>query len=211
MKRNSEALPSEPATPAPRLAALLGEVLRHPQQLFRLWNWKSALLSIILRGPIFFLAALRQGFEVAMASLLAESIFCAASAGFYGAIVQTLKDAEPQWITGVFLSVILPVFFQIIEYLIHWFRGTPHLRVAEIVSLFVGSISALFNWYAMRRGTLLVGRGQGGFGGDLRRLPRLFLGFVALLPRKLGAKSSPSPKLKVGISNAPNLQTKVAR
>src|SRR5271157_739683 len=178
----------------PRFVNLLFSMLRHPQRLLLLWNWKSAVLSIVLRGPIFFGAAVRQGWEAAVAALFTESIFCALSAGFYGAVVQTLKDGEPQWLTGVFLTVVMPVIFQALEYLLHWFRGTPHLRVAGIVSLLVGAISALFNWYAMRRGTLLVGREGGGFGGDLRRLPGLLLGFVRVLPRKVAVKWQSRPK-----------------
>jgi len=99
-----------------------------------------------------------------------------------------LRDAEPQWLTGIFLTVAMPVTFQVLEYLLHWFRGTPHLRIATIVSLVVSAVSALFNWYAMRRGTLLVGGEGGSFGGDLSRLPRLLLGFLAVLPRKIARK-----------------------
>jgi hypothetical protein len=168
-----------------------------PQQLLLLWNWKSALLSMILRGPIFFGAAVQRGWRTAIAALFTESIFCVLSAGFYGAVVQILKDAEPRWLTGIFLTVVMPVTFQVLEYLLHWFRDTPHLRIAAIVSLVVSAVSALFNWYAMRRGTLLVGREGGGFGGDLRRLPRLLLGFLAILPRKIAGKSQSRPKFKV--------------
>jgi hypothetical protein len=164
-------------------------MFRHPQQVLVLWNWKNAVLSILLRGPIFFGAALRQGWKAALAAVLTESVFCALSAGFYGAVVQTLKDAEPQWLTGVFLTVVIPVIFQVLEYVLHWFRGTPHLRVAAIVSLLVGAISALFNWYAMRRGTLLVGRESSAFGRDVLRLPRLLLGFFAVLPRQIARKT----------------------
>lgn len=167
----------------------MSDLLRHPQRIVLLWNWKNAFLSIILRGPIFLGAALRQGWEAALAALLTESIFCAVSAGFYGAIVQSLKDGEPQWLTGVVLAGVFPVVFQILEYVLHRFRGTPHLRVAEIISLIVSAISALFNWYAMRRGTLLVGGEGGSFGGDLRRLPRLLFGFLAALPRKIATKA----------------------
>jgi hypothetical protein len=169
--------------------ALLSSLLRHPYRFLLLWNWKSALLSTILRGPIFLVAAVRQGWEAAFAALLTETIFCAVSAGFYGAIVQSLKDAEPQWLTGVFLAGVLPLLFQGLEYLLHWFRGTPHLRIAEIVSVFVGAISALFNWYAMRRGTLLVGGEGGSFGRDLYRLPGLLFSFFASLPRRIVTKT----------------------
>jgi hypothetical protein len=191
MTRPPSSLPTDAVPPAPRLVNLLFGILRRPYQLFQLWNWKSALLSVILRGPIFFVAGVRQGWAAAIAALLTESIFCALSAGFYGAVVQTLKDAEPQWLTGVFLTVVMPVIFQALEYLLHWLRGTPHLRIAEIVSLVVSALSALFNWYAMRRGTLLVGRGSGGFAGDLCRLPRLLFGFLAVLPRRIAGKKIP--------------------
>jgi hypothetical protein len=200
MTRNSLALSTDEVPPKPRFANLLFSMMRRPHQLLLLWNWKSALLSIVLRGPIFFIAAVRHGWEAALAALFTESIFCVLSAGFYGAVVQTLKDAEPQWLTGLFLTVVMPVIFQVLEYLLHWFRGTPHLRIAEIVSLVVSAVSALFNWYAMRRGTLLVGPEGGGFGGDLRRLPRLLFGFLAILPRKIAGKpQSRSSKLQSGI------------
>jgi hypothetical protein len=170
---------SDHASNAPHFSVIAFGILRRPQQLLLLWNWKNALLSLILRGPIFFFASVRQGPLSALAALFTESVFCVLSAGFYGAVVQTFKDAQPQWVTAIFLTVVMPVIFQVLEYLLHWFRGTPHLRVAAIVSLVVSAISALFNWYAMRRGTLLVGREGSGFGGDLRRLPRLFFGFLA--------------------------------
>jgi hypothetical protein len=175
--------------PAPSFFQTLFLLATRPQQILLLWNWKNAVLSIILRGPIFLIATVQRGWRTAMAALLTESFFCAATAGFYGAIVQTLMDAEPQWVTGIFLTVVMPVFFQVLEYLLHWFRGTPHLRGAEIVSIFVSAVSALFNWYAMRRGTLLMGAQAGSFGRDLLRLPRLLLGFVVLLPRKIAERS----------------------
>lgn len=167
------------------LGKLLSALARHPRRLLRLWNWKSASLSIILRGPIFLIAGIRQGWIGAVGALFTEFVYCAMSAGFYGAVVQSLKDAEPQWLTGIVLAAVIPTLFQGIEYALHWFRGTPHLRIAEIVSLVISGISALFNWYAMRRGTLLVGGEGGAFSGDLVRLPRLLFGFLAILPRKI--------------------------
>lgn len=133
-------------------------------------------------------AAIRQGWVGVIGALLTESTFSALSAGFYGALVQSLKDAEPQWLTGVLLAVVIPALFQGVEYVLHWFRGTPHLRVAEIVSLIISGVSALFNWYAMRRGTLLVGGEGTSFGSDLARLPRLIFGFLAVLPREIASR-----------------------
>jgi len=145
-------------------------------------------LSLILRGPIFLTATIRRGWRAALAALLTESVFCLISAGFYGAVVQVLRDAEPRWMTGLFLTVVIPALFQVLEYLLHWFRGTPHLVISEAVSVIVSALSALFNWYAMRRGTLLVGKEGRSFGGDISRLPGLIFGFLAVLPRKLAAQ-----------------------
>jgi hypothetical protein len=169
------------------LSALLLSLFYCPGKLLRLWNWKSALLSVILRGPIFFVAAIRQGWAGVVGALFTETAFCAISAGFYGALVQSLKDAEPQWLTGIVLAFVIPAMFQCVEYVLHWLRGTPHLRIAEIVSVIISGLSALFNWYAMRRGALLVGGEGASFGSDLGRLPRLIVGFLAVLPSKAAA------------------------
>jgi len=176
---------SAPACGGVPFVAALFDLLGSPQRLLVLWNWKSALLSLFLRGPIFLAATIHQGWESAVAALFTESVFCVLTAGFYGAIVQTLRNAEPEWLTAVFLTLMMPAIFQVSEYWLHWLRGTPHLRPAEIVSVIVSAISALFNWYAMRRGTLLVGSEGRTFGTDLCSLPRLILAFMAILPRQL--------------------------
>lgn len=163
--------------------SILLELLRRPQKLVRLWNWKSAALSLLLRGPIFLAASLRVSLLAGLSALATEAAFCAAVAGFYGAIVQSFRMAQPQWLTLVFLTVILPAIFQVLEYWLHQSRGTPHLGFAEIVSAFVSGISAAFNWYAMRRNTLLVGVQGDRFTADLRRLPWLLYTFAATLPR----------------------------
>jgi hypothetical protein len=175
----------EPVSPDVPLLAALFEILRSPRRLLSLWNWKSALLSLFLRGPIFMAATVHRGWRSSVAAVFTESVFCVLTAGFYGAIVQTVRNAQPEWLTGVFLALIMPAAFQVLEYRLHRFRGTPHLRSAEIASVVVSAISALFNWYAMRRGTLLVGSEGRTFGTDLCRLPRLIFGFLGIVPRQL--------------------------
>jgi len=187
-------------SPSISFSETLLDLLRRPQQILFLWNWKSALLSVILRGPIFLAAAVRQGWQASLSALLTESVFCAITAGFYGAVVQTLRNAEPEWLTVLFLTTVVPAAFQVLEYLLHWARGTPHLRIAEIVSIVVSAISALFNWYAMRRGTLLVGGEGGSFGMDLRRLPRLILNFLLAVPRQIARSKGRTSSLCVGQS-----------
>jgi hypothetical protein len=180
--------PDVPEPLSASFTSVLLQLVRHPQKLLRLWNWKSAVLSICMRGPIFLAASLRLSLHAAVSALVAESFFCVATAGFYGAIVQSFRMAQPQWLTLLFLTVILPAIFQGLEYVLHWSRGTPHLRLAEIVSICVSGLSAAFNWYVMRRSTLLVGPQGSRFTTDLRRLPRLILSFLAALPRWLLAR-----------------------
>jgi hypothetical protein len=172
-------------TPSSDLVFLdvLLDLFRHPKRILLLWNWKNAWLSIILRAPIFLGVTIRRGFRVAISAILIECCFCAVTAGFYGAIVQTLRDAEPQWLTLTFITVVVPGIFQVLEFLLHRLHGTPHLGTAEFISVVATAISALFNWYAMRRGALLVGGEGGSLGSDLRRLPGLILAFVISGPR----------------------------
>jgi hypothetical protein len=181
---NHAATAGAESAPGPSFFPALAGLVRNPGKLLFLWNWKAATLSIILRAPIFVGAAFQRGFNATASAFLTESLFCMATAGFYGAIVQNLRDAEPQWLTGLFIAIVLPAIFQVLEFLLHWFRGTPHLRMAELVSIVVSGLSALFNWYAMRRGVLLVGREGERFGADIRRLPRLIAGFVTLPLRR---------------------------
>ena len=169
-----------------RFFEVLSNLFRHPQRVLFLWNWKAAWLSIILRGPIFLGVTIRRGFLVSASAILIECLYCAATAGFYGAFVQNLRDAQPQWLTLLFITVAIPSVFQVFEFLLHRLHGTPHLKLAEFISIGASAVSALFNWYAMRRGALLVGGEGGSFTSDLRRLPRLILSFVISGPRAWG-------------------------
>lgn len=163
----------------PALAALICR----PQRILLLWNWKAAWLSILLRGPIFLAVTAHRGLKVTLAAVATECFFCAVTAGFYGALIQSLRNAKPLWLTIVFLTVLVPSVFQVLEAYLHWVRGTPHLRIAEGVSIVVSAVSSLFNWYAMQRGTLLVGGEGRSFRSDLRQLPGLLLSFFVGLPR----------------------------
>lgn len=178
----SPAAPSRYPSGACTFVSVFLGLLREPSRILRLWNWKSAVLSAVLRGPIFLVATIRHGWQSVLAALFVESVYCAVTAGFYGAIVQAFRDAEPEWLTGLFITLALPITFQVLEFGLHWLRGTPHLRAAEIASIIVSALSALFNWYAMRRGTLLVAGEGSSMSTDLRSLPRLFLEFFILIP-----------------------------
>jgi hypothetical protein len=146
------------------------------------WNWKAAVMSVLYRAPVFFLTSLKAGWRLAVGAMFAESIFRAITSGFYGAIVQALRNMEPPWLAAFVISLVLPAGIQALEYLVHWLRGTPNLGAGILVSILVSGIAALFNWYAMRRGTLLTGTEGRPFLADLKSLPAVIFGFIIAAP-----------------------------
>src|SRR6202022_697407 len=64
-------LPEEEVTAdrleAPTVSEVFGGIVRHPvRHLIRRWNWKSALLSSLLRASIFFFTNLVAGWHAAL-------------------------------------------------------------------------------------------------------------------------------------------------
>jgi hypothetical protein len=170
----------------------VGEVLlrfiRQPgKSLLTRWNWKSALLSSLFRAAIFFFANLTAGLPAAMAAMSTELIYRGLTSGFYGALTEGFRDAEPPWAAALGAMVVLPLAGHSMEFVVHWLRGTRNLTPSITASVIFTAISTLFNLYAMRRGALLVGSGHGSLREDLRRMPGLLLDFILVLPRRLMA------------------------
>jgi hypothetical protein len=162
------------------------DLLRDPATaLLRRWNWKAAALSILFRAPVYVIASLRSGWRETLAALFAESVVCAGTAGFYGAFVQAIRNAQPAWATALVVTIFLPAVMQAVEYLVHRLRGTHHLHAVLIGTVVVSALSSLFNWFAMKRGILLVGEEGKSFQRDLKRLPLLAVSFIISGPRWL--------------------------
>ena len=149
----------------------------------RLWNWKSAVLSVMLRVHVFAVATIHHGPEVVASTILTETAVCAINAGWYAAVVQVLRNRKPVWLIATVISVIVPVSGQVIEYSIHVWHQTPNRLSAVLVSSALGAIASLFNWYAMTQGQMLVGAERSTFASDLRRIPLLLARFLLLGPR----------------------------
>ena len=148
----------------------------------RRWNWKAAFFSSLVRGIIFLIANLTSGWRAAVGAMLAEWLYRALTSGFYGAITQTLGEAEPEWHGALAAMILLPIMSHSLEFLVHWLRHTPHLRASIISSMSLTVVSTLFNFYAMRRGTMLVGRNAASLAQDLRAMPGVIAGFLAVFP-----------------------------
>ncbi len=165
------------------LASALLCLVQHPvERLIHRWNWKAAFFSSLIRGIIFLLANLRAGWRAAVGAMLAEWIYRAITSGFYGAITQVLGEAEPEWQGALAAMVLLPLSSHTLEFLIHWLRHTPNLKTSLIASMSFTVVSTLFNFYAMRRGTMVVGKGAASLGQDMRSMPRVIAGFLAWGP-----------------------------
>src|ERR1700733_4536459 len=111
---------SQQQSPSEVVAALSDLVLHPAQTFYYSWNWKAALLSAMLRAPMFLVATLRQGLEAISIAVLVEAIYSAAISGCYGAFVQKLRNARPLWVSGLLILLVLPTILFWFDYLLHW-------------------------------------------------------------------------------------------
>lgn len=143
-----------------------------------LWNYKSALISAICRGPMFFVTNLPAGMHAALGAMWAESLFRFVAAGFYGALTQAFRRVEPPMAGTLAAIVVLPALGHSAEFLVHWLRGTPYLSASLAASVAFTVLTTAFNLFAMRRGALIVGKGSRPLWHDLIRMPALIAAFL---------------------------------
>ncbi len=140
-------------------------------RVFRWWNWKSAVISVAMRGPIFFFASLSLGLRAAAVSLLLDASFRTMLAGFMGALTQAVRYIRPTWIPALIVVVAMPVVNHTIEYFVH--RREVSVGLALAISIGFSMISGAFELFAMRRGTLVVTEHSQSLLHDIMRFPRL--------------------------------------
>ena len=170
----------EPST----VAGVLRWMLQHPwEAVGRRWNYKSAVLSAILRASIFFGANRAAGFDAALAAMITEFCFRICTAGFYGALTQAFRRVEPPIAGTIAAMIALPSIAHSLELTVHWWRGTPELAASMAASVAFTAISTAFNLFAMRQGAFVVGAGRQSLGADLLSLPRLVAQFVRAAAR----------------------------
>jgi len=151
-----------------------------------------------MRASLFFATNLSAGYPAAVAALKTELVFRGVTSGFYGALTEAFREAEPAWSAAMTIMLLLPLANHSIEFLVHWIRGTQNLYSSILASMALTALSTLFNFYLMRRGALIVGAGRRSLASDLAQMPRLALDFILHLPRYLvrvlsGRSKSNSP------------------
>lgn len=162
-------------------------ILKHPiETLVVRWNWKAAVLSSLLRAPIFFFTYLfkKDGLKLAIGAAVAQSIFRFIFGGMNGAIIQSFSKVEPPWHAVLTVPIALAAFSHFVEYGVQTVydnqTGVNGKGKAIAISVLVSAISAVFNLFAMRRGALLVrDESQQSIWRDLSRMPWLALEFIS--------------------------------
>jgi len=180
--RRSDNITLPPVGVAGTLAGLL---LNPWRRLLLRWNWKTALLSACVRGAIFFAANLGAGLSAALGAMWVEAALFATLAGFYGALAQAFRHAQPAWAATMTVMALVPAVNHTLEYLTHYAIGTVRIASGVTASISLSILSAMFNLFAMRRGVLIVGDERASLVDDLRRMPRIVFDFVMAIPRAL--------------------------
>lgn len=123
----------------------------------RVWNWKSAVVSAIMRAPIFFAANLPAGLDAATAAFVTEFTYRVTSAGFYGALTGYFARRQARRAATVQALIVLPLLAHSVEYLVHWFAGTPHIATAVAGSVAASMATTRLSLFLMRRGLFVAG------------------------------------------------------
>jgi hypothetical protein len=168
------------------LGEATADLFRRPLfNLVRTWSWKAALISAMLRAGTFFVTNLHAGKHKALEAMLVEAVFAIFVAGLMGAVSQRLRAAQPPWATFTFVCLAMPLLLLLTQTAVHHAAGTRYLGTGLIVSFCFASIASAFSWYAMRRGVLLGGADSTSLDHDLRKLPRVILDFILVIPRAI--------------------------
>jgi hypothetical protein len=170
-----------------RVIDVFKHLVRHPlESLVYRWNWKAAVLSALLRAPIFFFTYFfkKEGVKVALGAALAQSVFRFIFGGVNGSVIQSFRRVEPAWHAVLTVPLVLAAFSHLIEYIVQYFYdqnvGSKGKASAIAVSVIISIISAVFNLFAMRRGALLVkDESRQSLGRDLIRMPWLIFEFIS--------------------------------
>jgi hypothetical protein len=163
------------------LRETFAELVRHPvRHIVLRWHWKSALMSAIVRGLLFFVANLAAGPGLASRASVVEFVLRVPLVGALAAIAQLFSCATPGWAAVIVATTALPLVAHAAELAVHTIARTPRLGTSLLASVTMSLAGASFNLFAMRRGTLIVGAGARPFADDLKDLPRLIADFVMM-------------------------------
>lgn len=174
------------------LGGAFAAVARNPLRwLVRHWNWKTAILSAVLRASIFFTVNLTASWESALSAGLTEMVYRAPMVGTLASISQAFRKVEPAWKASIAMMVALPALGHGIEFTVHSLRGTAKLYESVAASVAFSMFTCVVSYWLHRRDVLIVGHGARPFLVDLVQLPGEL--FDLLLRRPLTNLCTPEP------------------
>lgn len=177
------------------ISEALSNLLRNPSQIIRNWNYKGAILSGVLRAPIFFITYVvgKESLRIALGAAIVQFVFRFFYAGISGALVQNFRRVEPPWKALTAILLIIPFFSHSLEFIFqsvfaHLTATHQHTDEAIVRSICVTIISALFTLFVMRRGIMIVGEAESKpLKTDISRLPVLIFEFCAFIPNEIAS------------------------
>jgi len=179
--------------PTHTISEAFGRIRRDPALFIKSWSYKGAVLSGLLRSPIFFITYLvgRESLKLALGAALLQFSFRFAFAGVGGTLIQSFRRVEPAWKALAAILLIIPFISHLFEFILQasfaYMTGTQdHTDEAILRSITVSIISALFTLFAMRRNVMIVGDEESkSLLHDISRLPRLVFEFIAFIPNEI--------------------------
>lgn len=170
-------------------------LLRNPSLFIRYWNYKGAILSGLVRAPIFFITYLvgKEGWKLAVGAALVQFTFRFLFAGVGGALIQGFRHVEPPWKALLTILMVVPIISHLLEFLLQFAfayvtKTNDHTDEAIVRSICFSIISALFTLFIMRRNVMIVGEAESkSLLSDIIRLPRLIFEFCAFIPNEISA------------------------
>ena len=177
------------------ISEALSNVWNNPGLFIKNWNYKGAVLSGVLRAPIFLVTYLagKESLRLAIGAAAAQFAFRFLFAGVGGTLIQSFRRVEPAWKALLAIMLVLPLISHIFEFAVQvlfaYVTSTQdHTDKAILRSITVSIMSALFTLFAMRRSVMIVGdEDSKSLLHDIGQLPLLIFQFCAFIPNEIGS------------------------
>lgn len=184
-----------PVAPSNTISEAWINLMRNPAQFIRYWNYKGAIMSGVVRAPIFLVTYLvgKESIKLALGAAFAQFVFRFFFAGVGGALIQSFRRVEPPWKALLTILLVVPLISHVFEFFVqagfaYLTATTAHTDEAIIRSICFSVISALFTLFIMRRNVMIVGEeGSKSLFSDLIHLPVLIFHFVAFIPNEISS------------------------
>jgi len=103
------------------------------------WNWKAGLLGGVVRA-VFFSVAVPPRDVAGWCGVAIQLAFRVAIGGLWGSLAQSFSAAEPAWLAGLSIAVIIPALVHGVEYAFLRAGHAPHIRTAMIISIALSTV-----------------------------------------------------------------------